>query len=104
MAQTYKQIAKQIAALQKEADRLREEEVKEVVERIKSTIAEYGLTAADLGFSPFRPRAGAVKKRAAGNAAKFRDDQGNTWGGRGPRPAWLREQIASGKALEDFLA
>ena len=41
--------------------------------------------------------------RSAGGA-KFKDDQGNTWGGRGPRPQWLRDALASGKALDEFRA
>ena len=27
---------------------------------------------------------------------------GNTWGGRGPRPQWLRDALANGKSLQDF--
>ena len=109
MTQTYKQIAKQIASLQKQADKLREDEMKEVVAQIKATIAEYGLTASDLGLSAGRvgrPSAKSAGRKKHGGEAepKFRDAAGNTWGGRGPRPAWLREQLDAGKALEDFLA
>jgi DNA-binding protein H-NS len=39
------------------------------------------------------------KKRAA---SAFKDDAGNTWGGRGPRPAWLKAAIAGGKSLDDL--
>jgi DNA-binding protein H-NS len=35
---------------------------------------------------------------------KFRDEQGNTWGGRGPQPRWLRDAIAAGKSKDDFKA
>jgi DNA-binding protein H-NS len=43
----------------------------------------------------------AVAKKAA--KAKYRDDAGNSWSGFGPRPKWLKEGIAGGKQLEDFL-
>jgi DNA-binding protein H-NS len=46
-------------------------------------------------------RASKGKKRARG--AKFRDAAGNTWSGMGKRPQWLRDALASGKRLEDFL-
>ena len=42
----------------------------------------------------------ATRKTAA--EAKYGDGQGNVWGGRGPRPAWLREALAQGRTLEEF--
>ncbi|MDM0021972.1 H-NS family nucleoid-associated regulatory protein [Variovorax saccharolyticus] len=107
MAQTYKQIQKQIEQLQKQADALRNTEVKGVIERIKVAIAHYGLTAAHLGLES---RASASKKtRAAGSKgpkahSAFADGTGNSWSGRGPRPRWLREALASGRSLEEFRA
>lgn len=43
----------------------------------------------------------AVAKKAS--KAKYQDDAGNSWSGFGPRPKWLKEGIAGGKKLEDFL-
>lgn len=34
--------------------------------------------------------------------AKYADENGNTWTGRGSTPRWLAEAIASGKTKEDF--
>ena len=105
MAQTYKQIEKQIEQLQKQAEALRNTEVKGVVERIKVAIAHYGLTAAHLGLEP---RASASKKaRTTGSKgtkarATFSDGNGNSWSGRGPRPRWLREALTSGRSIEEF--
>lgn len=58
-------------------------------------------------------RAGQAKASAAGKTSKplakrkakaqYRDEAGNTWGGMGPRPRWLREAIASGTSLESLL-
>jgi DNA-binding protein H-NS len=103
MAETYQQLQKRIAALQRQADKLREQEVGGVVARIKTAIAHYGLSAEQLGFGP----AAETSKSKAGapaslSTAKYSDGQGRTWSGRGPRPYWLRDALKEGKALEDF--
>lgn len=104
MKQTYADLMKQISNLQVEAERLRSQEVEEVIEKIKVAIDAYGLTAKDLGFGAQRPgRKGAGdagKKREA--SVKYQDKKGNTWGGMGPRPKWLKDELAQGKSLESF--
>jgi DNA-binding protein H-NS len=113
MTKTYIQIQKQIETLQREADKLKRKEVDDVIAKIKEAIRVYGLTAADLGLDgPAASRRGtAVRKRgrpatrgkSRGPAmVKYRDESGNTWGGRGPRPQWLREALNAGKSLQDF--
>ncbi|CAN7770543.1 H-NS family nucleoid-associated regulatory protein [Variovorax sp. LjRoot290] len=107
MTQTYAQIQKKIAALQKSADALREREVVGVVARIKTAIEHYGLTAQQLGFGAPGGTANASINRGnkavrGGRAEKFSDGNGNTWGGMGKRPYWLRDALAAGKSLEDF--
>lgn len=118
MKKSYEQILKQIESLKAEAEEARQKEVGEVIERIRDAIRHYGLTASDLGLArgPGRPKgsgkaAGVAKKtrraRGAGKAAsnrsvKYRDDQGNSWVGRGKRPTWLRDALAAGRKLEDF--
>lgn len=107
MAKTYAEISKQIEALQKQASDLRKKELAEVIAGIKEAMEVYGLTAADIGLAPKRrgPKPGAPKKtaRKGRSTAKYSDGAGNVWGGRGPRPLWLREALDAGKALEDFL-
>ena len=56
------------------------------------------------------PKKKAAVKNASARAtakktakAKYQDGAGNSWGGMGPRPKWLKQAIASGKKLEDFL-
>jgi DNA-binding protein H-NS len=112
MSKTYSQLMKQIDSLQREAEDIRRKEIAGVIDRIKEAISAYGLTAADLGLAGARaPKAVKRKKAAArpgrrpsksARSPKYRDDAGNTWGGRGPRPAWLREALAAGKQLADF--
>jgi DNA-binding protein H-NS len=120
MTKTYVQIQKQIETLQREADKLKRQEIDDVIAKIKDAITVYDLTAADLGFegkggakrgAAAKRGRPAAKGRAAGKRAgraksaaevKFRDEAGNTWGGRGPRPQWLRDALGAGKALQDF--
>lgn len=115
MTKSYEQILKQIETLQLEAEKLRRKELGGVIERIREAVDHYGLTAADLGLGPASPKAAkapkavAAKKRkprkaakTADRTAKFRDEAGNTWVGRGKRPDWLRAALANGKTLNDF--
>ena len=111
MSKSYAQILQQIESLKAEAETARRKEIEGVVARIKEAIAVYGLTAADLGFSngqkPAR-RAGGSRQRteraSAGDSrpVRYRDEAGNSWGGHGPRPRWLRNALASGKTLRDL--
>lgn len=110
----------QIAELQTLANELREKEIVEVVAKIKKAIAHYGLTAADLGLTTRAPKTAKLfpvggskpvgqRPKKAGpkptpRAVKFKDDQGNTWGGMGKRPAWFKAALASGKTPEELLA
>lgn len=55
------------------------------------------------------PKEGFRAVRAADKAKtigvpKYADQAGNTWGGRGPRPKWLKDALASGNVLTDLLA
>jgi DNA-binding protein H-NS len=111
---SFAQLQSEIAALQREADKARQREIADVIERIKEAIKTYQLTASDLGFSaraaskssgPLRRTRKAeaqTKKSKSARPVKYRDDSGNIWVGRGPRPAWLSAALKSGKKLEDF--
>ncbi|MEJ7688023.1 MAG: H-NS family nucleoid-associated regulatory protein [Variovorax sp.] len=105
MSQSYKQIQKQIEGLQRQAEKLRNQEIDGVIARMKTAIAHYGLTAAQLGFGA---SANGVKaksgKAASGRPAKYSDGQGNSWSGIGKRPYWLRDALEAGRALEEFAA
>jgi DNA-binding protein H-NS len=103
---TYIELQKQIEALQKEAEALKTKERDGVIARMKEAIAAYGITAGDLGLSSSRKAASAgrrgLPKSKSGAKAAYADSDGNTWGGRGPRPKWLRDALANGSKLEDF--
>ena len=120
MTKTYLQVLKQIEGLKAQAEKLRRNEIDGVVSRIRDAISHYGLTAADLGLSGSGSGASAAPKRARKKpgrkpgrpkktfgktskvAPKFRDENGNTWAGRGKRPIWLRDALIAGRKLEDF--
>ncbi|MDO3615329.1 H-NS histone family protein [Ralstonia pseudosolanacearum] len=93
---TYQDIVKQIAALQKEADALRQKETQAAIAEIREKIDLYGLTAADLGFKGD----GAARSKPL---AKYRDEAGNSWTGRGKKPGWLVAHLSAGRQIEEFL-
>ncbi len=98
MAKSYSDLQKQIASLQAEAERIKKAELTDVVAKIKTAIKAYEITPRDL----FGIRTTVGAKGRATSGARYRDDSGNVWGGRGPRPQWLRDALASGRSLEDF--
>jgi DNA-binding protein H-NS len=110
MAQTYKQLTAQIAKLSQQAENVRQSEMAGVIERIKSAIEAYNLTPEqlfDASPSVAAKRSGAASSGKSAPAKKrsqirFRDSDGNSWSGRGPRPGWVREALAAGGSLDQF--
>lgn len=107
MTKTYEQLIKQIDTLSREADKLKRKEREGVIARMKDAITIYDITAADLGLTPSKAKGKAAGARKVGKSksarmARFRDEAGNIWVGRGPRPQWLRDALAAGKSLADF--
>jgi len=103
MAKSLTSILSQIERLQKEAASIQSE----VIARIRRDIVKFGLTAEQLFASTGGVKKGSTKPRTKTNKGakppKYADGAGNTWGGMGKRPEWLRQAIAAGQALEDFL-
>ncbi|QCP52475.1 H-NS histone family protein [Trinickia violacea] len=90
---TYKQLTLQLEKLQVQVLEAREKEIEAAIAQIKEKIAEYGITAEELGFSSKRPTA----RKAALPAKYLNPKTGQTWSGRGRVPAWI------GKNRERFL-
>jgi DNA-binding protein H-NS len=111
MATSVSRIHAQIAKLQQQADALKQAAVK----RVQREIELHGLTAEDLFSSgtsigngrKVKATTPTKAKRTAGakgaRAAKYGDSAGNTWGGMGKRPQWLRDALDQGASIEDFL-
>jgi DNA-binding protein H-NS len=103
MTHTYAQLQKQIASLETKAQELKRAEAAGVIAKIKEAIAVYGLTATDL-FGSRSVKTGKGKPGSGKRTGiKYADANGNTWVGMGKRPQWLRDALAAGKSLEDFL-
>jgi len=93
----YAELKAQIAKLQAQADEARRNEVANVIAEIKQKIAEFGLSASDLGYAESAKRGRPPKK--APLPPKYQDPKtGQTWSGRGKRPKWI-----VGKNPERFL-
>ena len=122
---SYSEMIAQIEELKKQAERQRKEEYSSVIKTIKKQIADYGITAEELGLSA---APGAKRGRKAGKAAakpgrkpgrkgaargkhpsagtkvppRYKDEAGNTWTGRGKQPKWLAAALSAGKKIDDF--
>src|SRR5882724_2433937 len=115
MTKTYASLQQQIAQLQKQADAAKAKEIEGVVARIREAIEHYGITPQEIfgraaaksasgagkrGRPPgaARKNAGPKKKKKKDlQAVKFRDEAGNVWSGRGPRPGWFKAALQAGK-------
>lgn len=86
--------------LMKQAEEARQKEVAEVVAELKEKIQEYGITAADLGFSGFGKR--VAKSMGSPSVIRYKGPNGEGWSGKGRQPAWMKEAIEQGKSKEDF--
>lgn len=103
---TYLELKEQGEKLLAQAEELRQREVQQAIEEIKSKMQAYGITPADLGIAGRRARStSGVRGKKSDQPAKYRGPNGESWsGGRGRKPRWLTEALASGKKLEDFAA
>jgi DNA-binding protein H-NS len=98
MTKLLTELLAQKAALDKQIEQTQRDERQQAIGQIKSLMAEYGLTTADLSSR-------ATTKARAGSkvAAKYRDKAtGDAWSGRGLQPRWLKAALATGKKLSDF--
>ncbi len=95
---TYKELKAQAEALLQQAEAARRAEIAAVVAEIQAKMREYGITLADL-------RGGAKKSKSrAAVAAKYRNPAtGESWSGRGRAPKWLADEMAKGRARDEFL-
>jgi DNA-binding protein H-NS len=92
----------QKAALDKQIAETQRQERTDAIAKVKSLMAEYGLSAADIvSKTNSAPRASATSGKKV--APKYRNPEtGETWTGRGLQPNWLKSALASGKKLADF--
>ena len=102
---TLQELMAQKEALERQIDETRNQARADAIEKVRALMAEYGLTAADLGGKPTgKPSRKSKGPAGAGKvAAKYRNaSTGETWSGRGLQPRWLKAALASGRKLTDF--
>lgn len=90
------------AALEREIDETRKREKAEAIAKVKTLMAQYGLTASDLSA-----KGGTTKSASGGKgskvAVKYRNTAtGDTWSGRGLQPKWLKAALAAGRKIDEF--
>lgn len=73
------------------------------IAKAREFCTKHGLTAADVFPGTASASKPTGKRQIAKPAPKYRDASGNTWTGRGFKPVWLRNAIAAGAKLDDFL-
>lgn len=96
-------IRKQIAKLQAQiaaTEKSREKALRKII----TDMQKHDLSLSDLRDAmSVKPKRALGRKKATGSVpAKFRDDKGNTWSGRGREPKWMTEAIAQGRKRSDF--
>jgi len=86
MGTSYRQVKQRIRELEREAEQLRREELRQVLAELRRKVREYGITPEQL-FGP-----------DLSDLVRFRDPEtGMTWNGFGRPPNWIR-----GKDRERF--
>ena len=98
------QLIRQKADLERQIAQLNSKGRQDAIDEIRRIMTEHGLTSEDIS-APARGRKIGTKldgteRKAV--AAKYKDDQGNQWTGRGLKPRWLAAALAAGRKLEDF--
>lgn len=97
---TLQELLAQKEAIEREIELTKKRERADAIARVRSLMAEYGLTLADLGG-----KAPAASPKAASGKVppKYRNAAtGDTWSGRGLQPNWLKAALASGRKLDEF--
>lgn len=88
---SYKELLQQREALDKQIEEARHQEISAALEKVRSLVTEFGLTADDV-FTSARKTA-KPGKTGMKVAAKYRNPAtGDTWTGRGKPPKWIEGQ------------
>ncbi|MGN1056218.1 MAG: H-NS histone family protein [Comamonas sp.] len=92
---SYKDLLKQREELEKQIKDARQRELTDAVNKVRSLIAEHGLTAQDV-FPPKGSRSSSSSSAGSKVAPKYRNPStGETWTGRGKAPKWIQDQDRS---------
>ncbi len=100
---TLQELLDQQAALNQQISAIRVAERARAIADVRTLMTQHGLTAEDVSAAYSGSHRGAAKTTGKKVAAKYRDPVTSaTWSGRGLKPKWLVQAIASGKSPNDF--
>ncbi|GAB2472334.1 hypothetical protein GCM10027082_24810 [Comamonas humi] len=97
---TYDEALERIEELQEHAEILKQSEIEAFLADVKPKIIKYGLTPAQLGFTP-PSKPGPNASASKGTPVKYRKN-GKTWYGRGRKPEWMKELERAGIDIEKY--
>jgi DNA-binding protein H-NS len=104
MAKPLKELLALRAELDGQIEIATREQKAQAIAQVKTLIAEYGLTMADIQGGSSNPKGKRAGKSGAKVAVKYLDKStGDTWTGRGLQPKWLRAALATGRKLTEFV-
>jgi len=102
MANRYQQALENFKTAQKELEEARLLEIPSAIEDIKQKIAEFNISAEDLGFkSGAKARGTRSAKKAVQKYAQPENPE-ITWSGAGRKPQWVKDHLDNGGQLEDL--
>ena len=94
---TYHELMKQAKELMVQAEAMRSSDRALAISEIKKKMTEFEISATDLGASS------KVSVKSVKGEPKYRGPNSELWsGGRGRKPAWVKEALAAGKDIEQF--
>ena len=97
---TLQELLAQKEALDREIESTKKQQRADAIAKVRSLMADHGLTAADVGSKSSGKSAGGKGNKVA---AKYRNAAtGETWSGRGLQPKWLKAALAAGRKITDF--
>lgn len=97
---TLQELITQKEALEKQIALTRQRDRDAAIEKVRSLMAEYGLSVSDLSA---RSAKSASKAGGAKVPAKYRNKAtGDSWSGRGLQPKWLKAALTTGRTLQEF--
>ncbi|OQS22725.1 H-NS histone family protein [Chromobacterium violaceum] len=101
---TYAELQAQIKKLQEQAEQVKVKELEVVIAEMKEKIAQYDLTAEQLGFTSAAPKKTTKKASAAKDATVMYKNGDLTWSGaaRGRKPSWVKEILDAGGDIEKY--
>jgi DNA-binding protein H-NS len=98
----YQEILQQIRELQARADSLRLRERAEAILKVQDLVDVYAIKRSEIKFFAEKLAPSSKKDGRSKVAIRFSDKKGNEWSGRGKKPRWIIEALASGETTESL--